>query len=376
MDQIVNACLYHWVGYGDCTKLLKEAHAALDDPGKVFELKIVDVFTKILFRARTANPNFQLYVTGYIEFWNDVDTQCDTVNWVPWYRTEKAFLTTTLRSDMNSLVRKLNNLLKQAAEALGTLGGVYYVDGFQEKFIGHRFCEHEDDPGYHENPIGEKTWFIHYNSPYQNSPSVTGFGSGSFFDQVNSILIPEKDGKSTRDQIQEVNGDLAKLNDAYKDYDSMTAALTRMGQDDVKYQLLPITWIRVMHPKGSGYTQMADAVIDNVLRYGPSAGDGSTVTPSTPNGLKCTGTEKNKFIGRDDMNDKLRKFCTDATAQRVQDIGSGSTVRKYNEGTRYEVSISMDWPPGLDVTNNMKDNCIHYMTSIMDSKPPNNLQQN
>lgn len=84
-----------------------------------------------MFRARTANPNFQLYVTGYIEFWNPDDTQCDTVNWAPLYKAT-AYLTTTLRKDMNSLVKKLNNLLKQAAEVLGnSLGGVYYVDGFQ-----------------------------------------------------------------------------------------------------------------------------------------------------------------------------------------------------------------------------------------------------
>ena len=185
---------------------------------------------------------------------------------------------------MNSLVDKLNNLLKQEAEALsnGLGGGTYYVDGFQEKFNGHRFCEQEDDHNYHESPIDEKTWFIHYNSPYKNPSSVTGFSNGSFFDQVNSILIPEKDGKSTADQIKEVNGDLAKLNDAYKVYDSMTATLTKMSEDDVKYQALPITWIRIMHPKGSGYTMMADAVIDNVLRYGPSGGDaGNGGTPQS-----------------------------------------------------------------------------------------------
>ena len=71
MDQIVNACLYHWVGYGNCNELLKEAHTALDDPGKLFEYKVVDVLANIMARARGANPNFQLYVTGYIQFWND-----------------------------------------------------------------------------------------------------------------------------------------------------------------------------------------------------------------------------------------------------------------------------------------------------------------
>lgn len=327
------------------------------------------MFAKIMSRARTANPNFQLYVTGYIQFWNDDNTQCDTISWAPWYR-ENVYLTTTLRKDMNSLVDKLNDLLKQAAQALTDgLGGIYYVDGFQEKFNGHRFCEQEDDPNYHKSPIDERTWFIHYDSPYNNAASVTGFSSGSFFDQVDSILIPEKDGKSTADQIREVNGDLAQLNDAYKDFDSMTAALTKMGEDDVQYQVLPITWIRVMHPKGSGYTPMADAVIDNILQYGASGGDGNTGdTPPPPSGLTCTGTGNNKFMSRDDMNDKLGKFCTEAAAQKVQDKDSGSTARKYNEGTRYEVAVSMDWPSGQDITNNMEANCKQYMTSIMDSK--------
>ncbi|KAL8908304.1 MAG: hypothetical protein Q9171_005512 [Xanthocarpia ochracea] len=240
--EMVNACLYHWVGYGDCNQLLKDALTALDDPGRAFEYKIVDVFAKIMARARTANPSFQLYVTGYIGFWNHDNAQCDQVTWAPWYKAP-AYLTRTLRSDMNSLVDKLNNLLKQAANALsdGLGGGIFYVDGFQENFNGHRFCEQEDDPAYHSSPTGERTWFIHYDSPYENPTSVTGLSDGNFFDQVNSILIPEKEGKSTDDQIKEVNGDLAKLNDAYKNYDSMTAALTKMGEDDVKYQILPLS---------------------------------------------------------------------------------------------------------------------------------------
>lgn len=207
--------------------------------------------------------------------------------------------------------------------------------------------------------------------PYENPSSVTGFSQGSFFDQVNSVLIPEKDGKSTEDQIKEVNGDLAQLNDAYKDYDSMTAKLTQMGNDDVKYQVLPITWIRIMHPKGAGYTPMADAVIDNVLRFGPTStgGDGGNGdAPPAPDSHTCAGIDNNKFMGRDDMNDKIGKFCADAATQKVQDKNSGSTVRKYNEGTRYEVSLSMDWPSGTDITKDMEANCKTDMASIMDGK--------
>lgn len=363
-SQIVNACLYHWTGYGDCTQLLKDAHAALDDPARVFYFKVVDVFSKIMVKARTANASFQLYVTGYIQFWNDDNTQCDTVSWAPWYKAS-APLTTTLRKDMNSIVDKLNDLLKQAAESLNHYeDGVYYVDGFQDKFNGHRFCEQEDDPDYHKSPIDDRTWFIHYDSPYENPSSVTGFSTGSFFDQVNSILIPPKDGKSTTDQIKGVNGDLSKLNAAYNDYDSMTAALTKMAKDDPsKYSVLPITWLRVMHPKGSGYGPMSDAVIDNVIRFGAS---GATSTPAI--GRTCAGTDSNKFMSRDDMSDKIGKFCAEAAAQKVQDKDSGSTKREYNEGTRYDVTLSMDWPSGQDITSNMEANCNQYMKSIMDGK--------
>jgi hypothetical protein len=247
------------------------------------------------------------------------------------------------------------------------LGGVYYVDGWQSKYDGHRFCEHEADPNYHNKPIDTKTWFIHYESPYENPASVTGLGASnsSFFEQVDSILIPPKDGKSTADQIKAVNGDLSKLNPAYNNVDSMTAALTKLGEDDPKLQMLPITWIRVMHPKGSGYEVMSDAVIDNVLRFGAA---GANSTPDPKNGKTCWPSLGNKFMSRDDMNNQIVLFCADAAKQRVQDKDSGSTVRKYNQGSRYAVTLSMDWPSGLDISKDMEANCKNYMTQIMDGK--------
>lgn len=267
---------------------------------------------------------------------------------------------------------RLNEVLKASAEALsnGVGGGVYYVDGFQQKFDGHRFCEVEQDANYHKSPIDSRTWFIHYDSPWENPSSVTGLGTGNFFDQVNSILIPPKGGKSTADQITAVNGNLSQINPAYNDVDSMTAALQKLGQDDVKYQVLPVTWLRVMHPKGSGYTPMADAVIDNVLKFGAQGGSSPTTSqsPTPPQGPTCRGTNVNRFLGRDDMNNQIGRFCADAAKQGVQDTNSGSTRRTYNQGTRYEVILSMDWPSGVDIKNNMEANCKQYMTSIMDGQ--------
>ena len=42
-------------------------------------------------------------MTGYIQFWNDDNPQCNTASWNPWYR-DNVYLTIELRKDMNSLV--------------------------------------------------------------------------------------------------------------------------------------------------------------------------------------------------------------------------------------------------------------------------------
>lgn len=274
--QIVNSCLYHWgIGWGPCKDLLKGAHERLNDPGRAFELEILDTISRVLIRARTANPEFQLYVTGYIRFWNADNPQCDSVTWAKWPH-EVAYLTRALRKDMNDLVLTLNEKIKTAVEALaGSYPGVYFVDDFDAKFDGHRFCEEEDDVTYHEKPIEDRTWFIHWMSPYSDDESALNIGTGdTYYDQINSILIPEKDGKSSKERVEEVDHDLAQLNPAYESYDSMTAELYRLADEDrEKYSMLPITWTRVMHPKGSGYKAMADSVIDKVRKFSAVGAD-------------------------------------------------------------------------------------------------------
>ena len=77
-----------------------------------------------------------------------------------------------------------------------------------------------------------------------------------------------------------------------------------------------------------------------------------------------------KLLARDDLNNQIGTFCGVAAQQGVQDHDSGSIVRTYNQGQRYQVTLAMDWPSGQDITQNMKQNCIDGMTLIMDSKSP------
>ncbi|KAK8876993.1 hypothetical protein PGQ11_001939 [Apiospora arundinis] len=377
---IVNACLYHWIGYGDCGALLKEAHQKLDDPGKSFEFEIVNALSKILAAGRIENPQFQLYVTGYIRFWNAENPQCDQTNWAPSYKAA-AYLTRELRRDMNELVLKLNKLIKASVDALGHVdGGVFFVDEFERQFDGHRFCEKENDPAYHTKPIADRTWFIHYESPYTDDAAAAAAGKKkgdpSFFDQVDSKLIPPKDGKSTKDRIKSVNGDLAKLHPAYKDVDSMTKELNKLAEKDPSAKTLPTTWIRMMHPKGFGYTEMSNAVIDKVIKYGAAGtnskdgggkGGGKDEPKKPEQGRKCQGVKSGKFIGQDLMKAKIGEFCADAAKQKVHDKNSGSIMRKYNAGKPDEVHLSIDFPQGLDISKDLEKNCKTNMANIMDS---------
>ncbi|KAI0903680.1 SGNH hydrolase-type esterase domain-containing protein [Ustulina deusta] len=366
LRQIFNSCLYQWVAYSmDCSAALTAAQGKLNGPNKTFELQITNSLTNILAKGRTANPEFQLYVTGYIRLWNDNNTQCDTTSWAPLYKTP-AYLTTSLRQDMNSLILRLNDVIREVVNSLETtLGGIYFVNEFEQQFDGHRFCEVESDYTYHRMPIDQRTWIIHYGSPYGDPSSIDGLGPGTLFDVVDSILIPPKDGKSTTDQIQAVNGNLSALSSAYDSVDSMTAVLNQLAQEDTKYGILPIAWARIMHPKGSGYTEVSSAVIDKVLKYGATGA--GPADPGYPQGLHCTGGGANKFLGRDDLSRKIARFCIDATAQGEHDYNSGSISRTYNSGTRYEVRLGIDWPQGLDISENMEANCVNNMTIIMDS---------
>ncbi|KAI1298001.1 SGNH hydrolase-type esterase domain-containing protein [Xylaria venustula] len=357
----------------DCNAALAAAHATLDDTNGPFGSKITNSLLTILKKGRTANPSFQLYVVGYVQLWNDTNTQCDTISWAPLYKPP-VYLTTSLRQDINSLVLRLNDVTQQVVNDLEkSLSGVYFVNHFEQTFAGHRFCEEESDHTYHRMPIDQRTWIIHHGSPYGDSSIVKGSTAGTFFDVVDSILIPSKDGRSTAEQIKEVNGNLSALNPAYNNVSSMTSALNQLALADAKYEKLPISWARIMHPKGSGYKQVSSAVIDEV-RKNSATGAGPT-DPGYPQGVYCTGTEVNKFLGRDDLSHKIARFCTDAAAQRDHDHNSGSIVRTYNAGTRYEVLLSIDWPQGLDISENMEANCLNNMTVIMDGcggNDPNN----
>jgi hypothetical protein len=71
-------------------------------------LQLANTFVDVILQGRKAGgadplESFQLFTTGYVEFWNDDDRSCDTVSWTPWYASN-AYLTLELRDEFNRLV--------------------------------------------------------------------------------------------------------------------------------------------------------------------------------------------------------------------------------------------------------------------------------
>ncbi|KAF4632520.1 hypothetical protein G7Y89_g5607 [Cudoniella acicularis] len=138
----------------DCQTTLNDVQTQI--ASEQFELDLIDTLSRVALRGRTAAgatpPNsFQVYISGYVPFWNDVDMGCDEISWsiYPW---REAKLTTTLRKQMNDLVDDLNTMIQTVANGLHDLLGTVYVDGISDSYIGHRFCE-PAPPDYLQSPV-------------------------------------------------------------------------------------------------------------------------------------------------------------------------------------------------------------------------------
>lgn len=161
------------LGAQDCDTVLNGTENKIQDPK--FQGDLDNTLLAIVKKGRAnggANPpeSFQLYVNGYVPFWNEVDTGCDTVTWKwPWSRGDY-FLTTELRTRLNKIVREANLQIQLSAVRLASLG-VIYVEGFQDSYTGHQFCDPKADPNL-KAPISPNTWFwvwqrlVTYHRPF------------------------------------------------------------------------------------------------------------------------------------------------------------------------------------------------------------------
>jgi hypothetical protein len=82
--------------------------------------------------------------------------------------------------------------------------------------------------------------------------------------------------------------------------------------------------------------------------------------------LTCTGIDNTKWMARDALRDAIDRFCVEAEAQGVQDKDSGSLTRNCNQGGPDQVTLSIDWPSGSTTFKPRKDECVGYITPVVD----------
>ncbi|KAF2622940.1 hypothetical protein BU25DRAFT_451618 [Macroventuria anomochaeta] len=93
---------------------------------------------------------------------------------------------------------------------------------------------------------------------------------------------------------------------------------------------------------------IAPGDLEDAIQYLMTLTDDTDSSPpaATDGPLKCNGLDSNKYVAANTLDDKIIGFCSGMQTQGTQDKNTGSYSRTFNSGTRDEVELAVDWPPG------------------------------
>jgi hypothetical protein len=268
-NSILNDCIYRAWRPGNCDDTLTNLQKEIDD-GSLRE-KINYALYQVAHAGREsggANPReqFQVYVPGYIQFFNEVETACDQFSWSYWgWSTPK--LTTDLRKQLNDKTRQVNDQIKSAVKDLESMG-VIFVDGLDDAYNNHRYCEsrHTDYP-----MTDYETWFWspynHFNTPSEGpgdpnaaSPDGNANPAQQLLDFVFPGQVHDAAQVSEDSPPWEWDG-----NDKYPTFDDLLSAIH--DGENVNATVTPLPLLRSFHPKGTAFgthkTYIFGAMADN-----------------------------------------------------------------------------------------------------------------
>ena len=289
MSSILNDCIYRAWFPGDCDTTLENLQNDLDE-GTLREKINVALF-HVADEGRkaggaTPRENFQVYVTSYMTFFNQDNPQCNDISWSYWHWSTPK-LTTDLRKKLNDLTTQVNKAVKSAAEDLKSMG-IIFVDGLEDVYKGHRFCE----PGHTDQQmIDYDTWFWSLQS-HQNTLSE---GPGDPKNPYSTtepdprqalldFLFPNGDVKASAFSESSPPWDQPGLREKYPDYDSLIKATLDDG--NATTYAIPFNLLRSFHPKGTAHGHHKDlfmgAIADNRDHVDAAAAAPPPSPPSPP----------------------------------------------------------------------------------------------
>ncbi|KAF2166923.1 hypothetical protein M409DRAFT_22975 [Zasmidium cellare ATCC 36951] len=282
---VINNCVIQLLSVVDCDTTLANVASQIDSQG--FQNSLIDTFTHVLAAGRQAEgatppESFQVYVAGYVQFWNDDDPGCNDVSYNFWgFSTPK--LTTDVRHRMNVLVDRLNAKIKSVARQMSGLG-VIYVDGFQSSYDTHRFCE-PAPRNYLSKPVGKDTWFWHHLSDDletggegPDTPSTVEESNG-LRELLLDYLMPDK----SQQALMTASNPPSAINaEAFGNEEAFYAAIDKATGDNATAKAwLSENFRRMFHPKGSAYAPYATSFMD-VIKANRDLAGSSLTTPAGP----------------------------------------------------------------------------------------------
>ncbi|KAL5337942.1 hypothetical protein BJX70DRAFT_399210 [Aspergillus crustosus] len=238
---------------------------------------------------RNAHPDAQLYVTGYVGFFNQDTTDCDRTSfwfegpsWDTNLSSWKTYLTRDLRAELNGLVRQLNTVISQTIEAANTELGrerIHFVD-LQEAFNGDRWCE----PAIREpDPDGASYFFL------PRWKDVAGASGATVYSRDLEIGADIQElfdhGRLPLPDAANCENSLGPNPDPYEEFmcevavgiaeypDSDIAKLVERANYDIEARNLesrdipwfaPLTTVKMFHPRTAGMGLYRDAVLAKI----------------------------------------------------------------------------------------------------------------
>ena len=268
---ILNNCIYRAWFPGDCQDTLTQLTNMLNDGS--FQQKINVALWHVADSGRTAGgaqpiQSFQVYVTSYMQFFNQVNTECDSISWnyYPWYSTPK--LDVALRTQLNGLVLRVNTAIQAAAHELANMGVIYF-DGLDDSYQNHRFCEPQHTSNNDGRMIDYDTWFWSPYAPQHTTSEGPGDPSDSTTESawandtqlLLDFVFPDK--TVTADSFSASNLPWNQPEASkYPDLDSLLTAM--MDDGNATIQAVPFNYQRSFHPKGTPYGVHASLFFSNI----------------------------------------------------------------------------------------------------------------
>lgn len=229
---------------GDCEKtlIIVMEHVKLEFPSKVR-----NVIDNVLGADRA--PDFRLFLTGFVRFWNSETVQCDGVSWSYWQESEPhsggELMIRERRQKMNAWITQVNDIIGSVVTQYRDKGDkrVNFVN-YDMEFEGHRFCEHGVIEPQRGNEDRKDTYLFQYET---SKDSLWGI------DDKNTAAGPAVDWMKWLVDAHTEDAGL-KVNEYY---------VNQAVSLDTQYnEFLPIFISKIFHPTPSGHRTIAVAIKD------------------------------------------------------------------------------------------------------------------